>query len=820
MSHSHSNHYTGKQAFGRSCLALRQQMQLTQRELARLLMVSEQTVQYWEHGLHVPTREQLKQLLSLALQRHAFPPEREHEAAEHFWLGAGQQAGFAAFWMQAQQPAAFAPPAFLVLKQEAVQMSASSASQEPSSTPLRFDWGEALDVHALYGRQQELALLTRWVVQEQCQLVSVLGMGGMGKSALAVTLMRQIAPAFQVVVFRSVRDAPACQDLLADCLHVLSPQPLPSLPPGINQHIDVLMECLQTQRCLLVLDNLETLLQEQDAAGCMRPGYEDYATLLHRVAQTPHQSCLLLTSREAPAALEHLESSQTCVHTLRLGGLTPDKCEQLLDERELAGSAHERERLAQRYVGNPLALKIVAETISELFGGEIGPFLKQDVVIFSSLCDLLAEQWTRLSTLEQALLIWLAIVREPLRATDLHKLLMALVAPVAEEQVQEALQALQRRSLVEQGKQPATFTLQSVVLEYVTEVLVERISQQILYGVWKDLISYALEQAEAKEYVRQAQERMLVTPILVRLQSLTQQTDALEERLLRLLNLVRTWDQQAQGYGPANLITLLRVRRGHLRGLDLSQLSIRGATLQGVEMQDAKLCGATLRDTTLTEAMHPIWSVAISRTGTFWAAGNWRGEVRVWSEGGQRLHLVWQAHPYNIFTLAFSPDERTLVTGSWDGTVKLWDLHSGALLWTGWHPSAIYSVAFAPDGRTLASSGQDATVRFWEVSSGKQIQTLTSPGSGVITLAWSPDGQLLAGGCRDGSLRLWQVGPGEPGSVGDARVLVGHSHWVHGLAFAPDGTQLASGSWDGTSSCGTWPAVAPVHADRTHSTSV
>jgi WD40 repeat protein/transcriptional regulator with XRE-family HTH domain len=797
MNHSHSDPPIGEHPFGRSCAALRQQMQLTQRDLARLLAVSEQDIERWERGLHVPTPEQLKQLTGLALQRHAFPAERAHEELEQLWLGAGQRAGFETFWRLAQQTAAFAPPVLLVLKQEAVQPSESRPSQEPASTPSRVDWGEALHVHALYGREQELGVLTHWVEQEQCRVVSVLGMGGIGKSALAVTLMRQIAPAFQAVVFRSVRDAPACQDLLADCLRVLSPQPLPSLPFNVDQRIDVLLECLQAQRCLLVLDNLETLLQEQDAAGNMRPGSEDYATLLRRVAQTPHQSCLLLTSREAPAALEHLEDSHAGVRALCLGGLASDACGQLFEERELIGTAQERESLVQRYVGNPLALNIVAETISELFGGEIGSFLEQDVVILSSLRDLLAEQWTRLSALEQALLTWLAIVREPVGGVELHKLLVVPVAAVAEEQVRAALDSLQRRSLVEQGKQPTTFTLQSVVLEYVTEGLVKRISQQIQRGVWKDLISYALSQAEAKEYVRQAQERMLVAPILVRLQAVPQQRDMLEERLQRLLDQLRTWDQQAQGYGPANLIALLLLRRGHLRGLDLSQLSIRGACLQGVEMQDAKLCGATLHGTTLTATMPAIWSVAISRTGTFWAAGSLQGEVWVWRAGGQCLHLVWQAHTNATVSLAFSPDERTLATGSWDGAIKLWDLYSGALLWTGWHPSHIFSVVFSPNGQTLASGGVDATVRFWEASSGKQRQTLASSGD-VVMLAWSPDGQRLAAGCSDGSLRLWHVGPDGPGTVRGGRSLVGHHHWVYGLAFAPDGTRLASGSWDGT----------------------
>src|SRR5689334_9801259 len=120
-------------------------------------------------------------------------------------------------------------------------------------------------------------------------------------------------------------------------------------------------------------------------------------------------------------------------------------------------------------------------------------------------------------------------------------------------------------------------------------------------------------------------------------------------------------------------------------------------------MQDASLVGAHLRDTIFTEAFRAAWSVAISGTGTFWAVGSSRGEVRVWREEGPTLHLIWQAHADNVYTLAFSPDERTLATGSWDGTIKLWDLQDGNLLWTGQHTNAVRSVAFAPDGHLLAS---------------------------------------------------------------------------------------------------------------------
>ena len=120
--------------------------------------------------------------------------------------------------------------------------------------------------------------------------------------------------------------------------------------------------------------------------------------------------------------------------------------------------------LIEVYGGNPLALKIVAETITDLFGGEISEFLAGGTLVFGSIIDLLSEQFASLSALEQSVLRCLATVRE---SVTLDELLAMLAVPLPRFQVLEAIDAVHRRSLIEPGKRPGSFTLQSVMLEYV-----------------------------------------------------------------------------------------------------------------------------------------------------------------------------------------------------------------------------------------------------------------------------------------------------------------------------------------------------------------
>jgi WD40 repeat protein/predicted ATPase/transcriptional regulator with XRE-family HTH domain len=769
-------------------LTMRTAIGLTQAGLAEILGVSRHAVGGWETGQTYPKPDHLKQLIQLALEQRAFVVGQEAEEIRALWRAARQKVLLDEAWLegllsgQPLAPAPAAPPA-----------SADPAHASLSASPQRLDWDAALDVPIFYGRDAERALLARWLVEERCRLVSVVGMGGIGKSALVVVVMRQVAPQFDTVIWRSLRNAPSCETLLDSWLQTLSPRSLLSTADALDARLHLLMEQLRSRRVLLVLDDAEMLLEEGSGAGRVRAGFEGYTQLLLQLGASAHQSCLLLTSREKLADLAPLEGSRTLVHSLRLAGLDADAGAQLLAEKDVVSSAEDRARLIEAYSGNPLALRIVAQTIEDVFGGATNLFLAQGDIVFGGVRDLLNQQFDRLSQLEQSVVYWLAILREPV---SLDRLLAVFSQQPALAPILEALDGLARRSLIARELRPGSFALHSVVLKYATARLIAEIGGEIAGGRLDCLIAYGLVQAQASEYVRKAQEQLLVAPLLHHAQRAYPAPAALEARLLAFLDQLRATDRIAQGYGPANLVALLRLLRGDLHGLDLSRLTLRGVFLQGVAMQDVDLSEALVRDSVFTDAFDDILGLTINSTGTYWAAVSRRGEVRVWDAGGRTLRHIWHTYTKMLWQhLAFSPDGRTLASGSQGGGgVKIWDVVSGALRWSRWLTKSITWLAFSPDGQILANAGIDAAVRFWDPHDGTPIAELPHP-EAVWSLAWSADGHLLASGDVAGTIRLWQVQPGGPARC--VQTMAGHDHWVMSLAFSPDGARLASGSLDG-----------------------
>jgi len=652
----------------------------------------------------------------------------------------------------------------------------------------KVDWGEAPHTEQFYGRDKELVELEQWMVNDHCRIVAMLGIGGIGKTALAAKLIERIKGEFAYIFWRSLQNAPPPAGVLKNCLQFLSNHQRIDLPEEIDGQITLLIEYLRAYRCLLVLDNMETILQSGKSTSQYQEGYEGYSKLTIRIGEAKHQSCLLLTSREKPLEVAHLEGKTSPVHSLQLLGIGQVEGKEILKDKGLFGPDEAKVDLIHLYSGNPLALKLVSEPVREVFGGDVSAFLKEGEAVVRNIYDLIDQQFKRLSEPEQEIMYWLAVERE---AVSLEELRENLVREVPWREVLGNLESLLRRSMIERGT--AGFTLQPVIMEYVTDRLVKHVYDEINTEAPVLFASHALIKAQAKDYVRDSQIRLILKPVAERLLS-TIGKAGVEKKLKSMLLALHVTHPQIRGYAGGNALNLLVQLRSDLRGYDFSHLILRQAYLRGVALPSVNFAHASLARSVFTEAFGMILSVTFNPSGKLLAAGTTDGEIRLWQTTDGTPLLTCQGHTDWVWSVVFSPDGTILASGSQDKTIRLWDVSTGQCLKIlQEHSSWIRSVAFSPDGTILASGSEDQTIRLWDVSTGQCLKILQEHSSFVRSVAFSPDGTILASGSEDKTVRLWDVSTGEC-----RKILQGHTNRICSVAFDPKARLLASGGHDQT----------------------
>ncbi|NET41695.1 NB-ARC domain-containing protein [Okeania sp. SIO2B3] len=383
---------------------------------------------------------------------------------------------------------------------ESKYQSQTGVKQEFKTEDKYYSLEEAPRPTNFYGREEQLKKLEKWIIKDKCQLLAILGKGGIGKTALSVQLIERIKNNFDYVIWRSLRNAPDFIKIVGDLIDILSgksttyskgenestTQLEPEKREKIeNEMISTLMKYLRERRCLIIFDNLETILKVNEFVGHYQDKYKGYGRLLIGLGEQKHQSCILITSREKPReiallAQEEIEDEEIedeeiqPVRSLQLGGLR-EPAKKILEAKKLSGEDMWKP-LIKLYEGNPLGLKLISTTIQQLYGGDVSEFLNQTLTyVVRGFGDMIKEQFKRMTPLEKEIVYWLAL-ESRLSIENLKKKFISPPRQIGD--ILNALQSLNDRYMIE--KEGADWNLQDTIRECVLHQFVKQICQEII----------------------------------------------------------------------------------------------------------------------------------------------------------------------------------------------------------------------------------------------------------------------------------------------------------------------------------------------------
>lgn len=689
------------------------------------------------------------------------------------------------------------------------------------------DLADIPDQSDFYGRGNELSKLSAWVFDRN-RLVGVFGSGGIGKTSLAAKLVNNTKDKFQYVIWRSIINAPPLDEILQDYFQVFGVNDLIDRTDSVDKKINRLLTYLREYKCLLILDNLETVLQTGEQAGLFRAGYENYGSFIRRLGETSHSSCLIVTSREKPSEFSLLETQSSPIRSLNLSGLNSQDGVKILKDKGLFGTAPHFYKLIEMLSGNPLALKLTSDPIQAIFNGNVDEFVEQGNIVFGSVRSIIEQQFSRLSEIEQSIMFWLAIERQPISTSAFRGLFVAKV-DVAE--IIEALTSLRRRSLIEVTEN--AFLLQNMITEYATDKFIELIKAEIIQQSPKLIVSHSILNCQTRNYIRESQARIILSPIVDSLQ-LDLGKDKLNQSLMEMLSALLNSPLQHGGYGVGNIINILVNAGVELKGKNFSGHNIWQAYLKETQLIDVDFSNCDLSKSVFAEHFGNILTVAYSLDGKYMGAGTVNCDVRIWTSLEGTIIGKYSGHTDWVRQVVFDPHSNTIASCSGDKTIRIWDIKSGDQLkiLTG-HQAGVRSISFNSTGEILASCGDDQkiclwnvltgdcidswiahndtirqvvfgasddqlitcsddkTIQVWDITTQKCTQELIGHTEKVICVDVHPNGKQIASAGEDSSIKVWDV------QSGDCILSINaHSERIRALKFNNNGTMLGSGSSD------------------------
>ncbi len=696
----------------------------------------------------------------------------------------------------------------------------------------RVDWGKAIDTSDLSAREEELNVLEQRIVEDNCRVVLIEGMQGMGKTNLSYRLGKQIQQHFDFIIWRSLDDYASSEELFADLLEFFTAgEPGEESLVSDEESWRTLTSYLKKYRCLLIFPNTDFFLQDYAL-------HQRYGKFVKWMIEEQGKSCLIITSDIEPKEIVQLRGNKF-LHCIKIEPLIVSEIKKIFNDIGIfSGSSEDWIALQETYSGNPFVLKNIAVNIHQSFGGNITNFINFAEVVFNGVEKFLDLQIGYLSKEEETLMYWLAIYRHPINLFELND----IVSSFSRDRLLSTVKNLRLRFFVESDGE-SILVQPPMIQEFFVKRLINQITEEIIDERLSLLDAFPLLIAAKKRTVQKDQEKFILKPIIVRLRNELGTDRHVETCLRKILSQHQNLMNQATGYANGNIVNLLtQLDIISFNGHNLSNLVIRNADFRDVNLHNVDFYKSDLSDSIFLNSFSNVLSVAFSPDGQFLAIGDTNDNIYIWklTEGKLILKHIFTSHNYWVRTVVFSPDSKVIASGGEDGTIYLRAIETGKeLVNFDGHIDRVRSVAFSSNGQLLASGGDDKTVRIWDLTRNELIHVLIEhqdkvrsvvfhPVDNVLislsqdnkiclwaissqsvrlkksfklqengknitrTLAISPDGKILASGSDDGVVRFWNPETGAFIKNLEHR----HTNWIRSIAFSPKGDQLASAGED------------------------
>ena len=641
----------------------------------------------------------------------------------------------------------------------------------------QIDWGDHQETAGFVHRQAELDKLHQWIVENSLPLITISGIAGIGKSALAAKFTEQSTDHFEQLIWRSLKPPHKFIDLITELQTALNILPKAD-NSSIQEKMSALLNYFGQHRCLIILDGLEITHSPTSQLGNEKQHTAELKDFFQSLFLKKHRSTILITSRQPLdiPGLQTLGADQS--PTLQLASFSEDSVQELLGLRgDFTGEDNDWKLLTEQYGGNPLALQIVSTNILDYFEGNVTEFISEGQVVFQGLSAFLEQQWAALSSSEQWLMFYLAMRHAPVGFKEIKS--DALESSL-QRRLTEVLSSLVRRSLI--LKRNNHFSLQTAISEYAIFHLVETLAQEITTQQFKLIGQLPLRKISSPAYLQNWQKQIISSPIL---EAVASQLPSNITTPNYLKTLITSCKQNPPDYTPGNLVNLFIETGTPISDIDLSDLPLWEVNFASLPIHQATLQNSDLSRTQFSHAFSGVTATAFSPNSDRFVTGHADGMIYLWDSKGRQIQSL-SGHTGWIWDVCWTPNGEFIVSVSEDHSLRVWSQATGDLRYQlDEHTERIWRV-ICPSNTLAISSSSDRTIKIWDISKGICLNTLEGHEGDITALSLGADGEFYSGSV-DRTLKFWSYLSGECLHSWQS------SHGIWAIAYCPRTQQVFTG---------------------------